>query len=128
MPLKINDISTMPQVDEAITGWEYDILVNKRKQTMVNGDVVYKNIFIKMLGCIQPLKMSEIEVKPEHERDWEWFYLHIKTTYPILTVNQQVFIKGNPYKVMRVKDYGLNAYREYEIIRDYNTSIRGATS
>ena len=21
---------------------------------------------------------------------------------------------------MRVKDYGLNAYREYEIIRDYN--------
>ena len=71
----------MPQVDEAITGWEYDILVNKRKQTMVNGDVVYKNVFIKMRGCLQPLKMSEIEVKPEHERDWEWFYRDYIRTY-----------------------------------------------
>ena len=57
MPLKINDISTMPQVDEAITGWEYDILVNKRKQTMVNGDVVYKN-FYKNAWMYSTFKMS----------------------------------------------------------------------
>ena len=119
MPLKINEISTMPQVPEAIDGWEVDMIANQKRQTMVNGDVVYKNIMVKIRGVLQPLKMSELELKPEQERDWEWFYLHIKTNYAPLTVNQQVFIKGNPYKVMKVKDYSLNSFREYEVIRDY---------
>lgn len=128
MPLKINDISTMPQVDDGITGWEYDVIVNQRRQTMINGDVIYKNVIVKMRGVIQPLRMSDLELKQDFERDWEWFYLHMKTTYPLLSVNQQVFIKGNPFKVMKIKDYGLNAFREYEIIRDYNINIRGASS
>lgn len=119
MPLKINEISTMPQMQEAIDGWEIDVMVNQKRQSMVNGDVVYKNILVKMRSVIQPLKMSELELKTPQEREWEWYYLHIKSTYPQLTVNQQIFIKGNPYKVMRVKDYSLNAFREYEVIRDY---------
>lgn len=119
MPLKINEISTMPQMQEAIDGWEIDVIVNQKRQSMVNGDVVYKNVLVKMRSVIQPLKMSDLELKTPQEREWEWYYLHIKSTYPQLTVNQQVFIKGNPYKVMKVKDYSLNAFREYEVIRDY---------
>lgn len=119
MPLKINQISTMPQMQEAIDGWEIDVMVNQKRQSMVNGDVVYKNVLVKMRSVIQPLKMSDLELKTPQEREWEWYYLHIKSTYPQLTVNQQVFIKGNPYKVMKVKDYSLNAFREYEVIRDY---------
>lgn len=119
MPLKINEISTMPDVSIAIDGWEADVIVNQRRQTMVDGDVVYKNVIVKMRAVIQPLKMSEIELKPEAERDWQWYYLHIKSNYTPLSVNQQVFIKGNPYKVMRVKDYSRNGFFEYEIIRDY---------
>ena len=119
MPLKINEISTMPQMQEAIDGWEIDVMVNQKRQSMVNGDVVYKNVLVKMRSVIQPLKMSDLELKTPQEREWEWYYLHIKSTYPQLTVNQQVFIKGNPYKVMKVKDYSLNAFREYEVIRDY---------
>lgn len=119
MPLKINEISTMPQMQEAIDGWEIDVMVNQKRQSMVNGDVVYKNVLVKMCSVIQPLKMSDLELKTPQEREWEWYYLHIKSTYPQLTVNQQVFIKGNPYKVMKVKDYSLNAFREYEVIRDY---------
>lgn len=123
MPLKINEISTMPQMQEAIDGWEVDMIVNQKRQTMVNGDVVYKNVIVKIRGVLQPLKMSELELKPEQERDWEWFYLHIKNSYPLLTVNQQVIIKGFPFKVMRVKDYGLNGFREIEVIKDYSASI-----
>ena len=123
MPLKINEISTMPQMQEAIDGWEIDVIVNQKRQSMVNGDVVYKNILVKMRSVIQPLKMSDLELKTPQEREWEWFYLHIKSNYPALTVNQQVFIKCNPYKVMKLKDYHLNGFREYEVIRDYEQHL-----
>lgn len=123
MPLKINEISTMPQMQEAIDGWEIDVIVNQKRQSMVDGDVVYKNVLVKMRSVIQPLKMSDLELKTPQEREWEWFYLHIKSNYPALTVNQQVFIKGNPYKVMKLKDYHLNGFREYEVIRDYEQHL-----
>lgn len=119
MPLKINEISTMPQMQEAIDGWEVDMIVNKKRQTMVNGDVVYKDMYIKLRGVWQPFKPEDLLNKEEYARSWSWFYVHVKTTYPELTIGQQIIMRGKTYKVMGIRDYSLNSYRLYEVILDF---------
>ena len=119
MVLKISDISNLPQVDEAIDGWEVDINANKKEQSLSQGDIVYKDIYVKLKGVLQPLRMDELELKDEAQRTWRWYWLHVKKNYPLLQVNQQVYIKGKKYKIMSVKDFSLNSYIEYEVILDY---------
>lgn len=119
MPLKINDISTMPDVSIALDGWQTTLTVNQRRQTMVDGDVVYKNVYVKIPACIQPLKTEDLLVKPENSRNFAWYWLHVKSQYPRLSVNQQFFIKGQPYKIMGVKDWSRSGYIDYECIADF---------
>ena len=110
----------MPDVSIAIDGWNVTLLANERRQTMVNGDVVYKEIYRKISGCLQPMKMEDLLVKPEASRNFAWYWLHVKNTEPRMYVNQQFFIKGQPYKIMAIKDWSRSGYTEYECIADYS--------
>jgi hypothetical protein len=93
--------------------------INQRRQTIVNGDVVYKDVYRNINAVLQPMKTEDLLVKPEASRNFAWYWLHIKKTEPRLYVNQQFFIKNKPYKILGVKDWSLNGYVEYECIEDF---------
>ena len=38
----------MPRVDDVIAGWETEIKTNQRRQILVEGDVKYTNVYVKM--------------------------------------------------------------------------------
>ena len=62
--------------------------------------------------------MEDLLTKPEGQRSWNYYWIHTKSELPFQTADKIVF-KGVRYKITAIKDYGLNGFKELEVILDY---------
>ena len=108
-----------PQVDEVLTGWETSLTLVKVTQSIDEGDRVTTETNITFQGVIQPLRTEQLMAKPENMRSWEWLWIHAKSGSLNLHTGDKIRFNNKLYKVMGVKDYSLNGYVEYEIVKDY---------
>lgn len=111
--------SGMPQMDSTLTGWEVPLTLIKLTQSVVEGDSVTSETQISFQGVWQPLKNEELQLKPEGQRSWEWIWIHARSSSLNLETADKVLFNNRKYKVMQKKDYGLNSFVEYQLIRDY---------
>lgn len=112
-------VSCMPQMAAAFSGWMQNITMSVFTQKVVDNGLVEDHWNeICFAGTIQPLSARAIALKPEGQRAWDWFQIHTFSRLEIST-NDRISWEGQIYKVMAVKDYGLNNYVEYHIVQDY---------
>ena len=113
--------SGMPQISTAFAGWATKITLLKHTETVVNGFVQINNIPISFQGAIQPLSARAIMLKPEGQRSWTWLQLHCLARAIELIPGDQITWNGDIFKVDSLKDYGLNGYIEYHLVRQFQT-------
>lgn len=111
----------MPQMRDTLTGWEVPLTLVKVIQDIVEGDAVFTEQQINFMGCWQPLRDEELQFKPEGQRSWEWIWIHAKSSELNLQTADKVIFNDKRYKVMSVKDYSLNGFVEYQLIRDFES-------
>ena len=111
--------SGMSNMADTLNGWETTITLVKVIQNVVEGDLVTDETNITFQGVIQPLRTEQLITKPENMRSWEWLWIHAKASSLNLKTADKIRWNNKLYKVMGVKDYSLNGYVEYEIVRDY---------
>ena len=112
-------LSGMPQMNTTLNGWEVPITLTKVVQTVTDGDVSYAEQIYSFMGVWQPLRDEQLQFKPEGQRSWSWYWLHVKSGILNLTTSDKVVFNNERYKVMSVKDYSLNGFVEYELVKDY---------
>ena len=88
-------------------------------QDIVEGDLVTTEQKISFVGVWQPLKDEDLQFKPEGQRSWEWIWIHAKSGTLNLQTADKVVFNNKRYKVMSVKDYSLNGFIEYQLVRDF---------
>lgn len=109
----------MPQMATTLNGWEVPLELIRITQDVVEGDLQTTETKIQFKGVWQPLKMEQLELKPEGQRSWEWIWIHAKSSALDLKTADKVIFNNKRFKVMDKKDYGLNGFVEYELCRDY---------
>ena len=109
----------MPNMANTLNGWEVPLQLIRITQEVIDGDAQYKEEFIRFLGVWQPLRDEELQFKPEGQRSWEWIWIHAKSGTLNLETQDKVIFNNKRYKVMNVKDYSLNGFIEYQLVRDY---------
>lgn len=112
-------LTGLPQMANTLNGWEVPISIIKITQSIVDGDVVKGEEQIDFMGVWQPLRDEELQSKPEGQRSWEWYWIHAKSGTLNLQTQDKIKFQGKRFKVMAVKDYSLNGFVEYHIVRDY---------
>lgn len=112
----------MPNMANTLNGWETTITLVKVIQNIVEGDRVISETNITFQGVIQPLRTEQLMAKPENMRSWEWLWIHVKSGSLNLMTGDKIRFNNKLYKVMGVKDYSLNGFVEYEIVRDYENA------
>lgn len=112
----------MPQMNDVIEGWTCEIMTNQRRQMLQDGIITNVDTFVKMRGVIQPLKAEDIALKPEEQRSWAWYEIHVTNNFDVLKNNQVIYIDKRPYKIMARKDYSRNGFRIYHIIEDFTAN------
>lgn len=109
----------MPNMANTLNGWETPLTLVKVTQSIIDGDAVKVETLINFLGVWQPLRDEQLQFKPEGQRSWEWIWIHAKSSTLNLSTQDKVIFNSKRYKVMSVKDYSLNGFIEYELVRDY---------
>ena len=113
-------MNNMPQVEQALEGWTVQFYADYKYQVQVDGEFVDVDQKQKIEAVWQPLKTQEILLKPEGQRNWDWQQMHVNANaYLPLMVGQRIYINNVYYKVMAKKDYSLNGYYEYHVVRDF---------
>lgn len=102
-----------------LNGWEVPLTLVKVFQDIVEGDLVTTEQKISFVGVWQPLKDEDLQFKPEGQRSWEWIWIHAKSGTLNLQTADKVVFNNKRYKVMSVKDYSLNGFIEYQLVRDF---------
>lgn len=111
--------SGMPQMDTTLTGWEIPLTLIRVIQGVNEGELTTTEQTFNFMGVWQPLSSERLELKPEGQRSWEWVWIHAKSSELNLETADKVIFNSRRYKVMSKKDYGLNSFVEYELVRDY---------
>lgn len=109
----------MPNMRNTLNGWEVPLNLIRVKQSIVDGDAVKTEEFIRFLGVWQPLRDEELQFKPEGQRSWEWIWIHAKSGTLNLQTQDKIIFNNKRYKIMNIKDYSLNGFIEYHLVRDY---------
>ncbi len=112
-------LSGMPQMQTTLTGWEVPLTLTKMIQSVNDGFVSFTEQTFNFMGVWQPLKDEQLQFLPENQRSWEWIWIHAKASELNLQTADKVIFNDKRYKVMAVKDYCLNGFIEYQLVRDY---------
>lgn len=120
MAKKLNEISQMPQMNAAFSGWLNDIVLTVIAQSIGDdGFVSDDSRQITYKGTIQPLSPEQINNKPDGQRSFKWLQIHAFAGTLNLKTNDRIVYSGTSYKVMGIYDYSLNNYIEYHVIEDF---------
>lgn len=109
---------SIPHIQFALNCWESPITLVKVTQSQVDYETVNTEEEITFKGVVQPLTAEALQIKPLEMRSWEWLMIHTRTSAEIST-NDLIRYNGKDYKVMFEKDYSLNGYFEYHLVKDY---------
>lgn len=109
----------MPQMDTTLNGWEVPLTLIKVTQNIIDGDLSTTETTIRFQGVWQPLSAEQLSLLPEGQRSWENVWIHAKSSELNLETADKVIFNARRYKITQKKDYGLNGFVEYMLIRDY---------
>lgn len=109
---------TFPDVGDAMLDWFQPMVFGVVVKTVVNAQVVEDMTEVSFQGVWQPLSARRLQMKPEGQQAWSWFWLHADPSLN-LEVDNIIRYTGTQYRVAAKKDYRLNGYVEYELVQDY---------
>lgn len=114
-----NLINGMPNMSTTLTGWEIPLELEIIKQAINDGDAVKSVQKVQFMGVWQPMKTEDLQCLPEGQRSWDWYWIHAKSGTLNLQTQDKIIFNGRRYKVMKIKDYSLNGFIEYNVILDF---------
>ena len=115
--------SGQPNMRETLTGWEVPLSLVKITQDVFEGDLVTTETTYNFQGVWQPLSAEQLSLLPEGQRSWENVWIHAKSGSLNLETADKVIFNNRRYKITQKKDYGLNGFVEYMLIRDYENGF-----
>lgn len=118
-PANLKALSGMPQMAATLSGWEVPLTLVKITQDVVEGLLSTTETEIIFQGVWQPLRDEQLELKPEGQRSWKYYWIHAKSGTLDLETADKIIFQGKRYKVVERKDYSLNGFIEYQVCEDY---------
>lgn len=123
MAKKINQITSMPQMRVAFSGWKTQITMTRLTRNIdatTGFDASTSETFV-FKGTVQPLSDETLELKPDAQRGFEWLQVHVElntsdTIAVNLNIGDIILYNDRRYRVNGKKDYSLNNYIEYHIM------------
>ncbi len=111
-------IRPMPTATSTLLGWMTDLGLTKVVKKVVGARTVEVIEPIAGRGTWQPLKGSQLEIKPEGERSWDWVEIHISPNV-LLETDDIISRRGVQYRVMQLFGYDDNGLRIYHLVTGY---------
>lgn len=104
----------LPNLSNAVRAWLQPLSIDRITKSIVNYQAVETKTTITFTGVVAPLSQTELEIKPEGQRNWRWLEVH--TTVDLsLALDDIVVFKSRKYRVMGLSDFVDYGYYRYEL-------------
>jgi len=121
----IDGSSALPDMSPAILEYLQPMNFGCIEKQLVNGYIQEVVVTKKTLAVKQAFSPKQLMMKPEGQRDWNWFKIH--TLSNIKLQPDSVFILGKTrYRIMSLFDYPEYGYIEYDVREDYQGDLPNA--
>lgn len=109
----------LPNLSSAVRAWSQMLEFVIVSKSIENFETAETYTTRKVLGTKQPLKPQRIAIKPEGQRSWKWFELHL-TPQVVLNIDDLIMFGGcDQFRVMAKSDYSEYGYISYEICQGF---------
>ena len=110
----------LPNMANAIMAWQQTITVEVITKTLVNYQVTETKTPVSFLGVLINLQSTQLELKPEGQRQWNWVEVHSLTDLEV-KLDDEVVIKNRRFRVMASADYSDYGYYRYELAEAFTS-------
>lgn len=117
IPLNANS-GTVPDAGTALDDWYQVMTFGIITKTVSDFQVIETVVNTTFMGVWQPLSGRQLMMKPEGQRQWNWWMLHSQLQLE-LKIDDVVIYLTKQYRVMANKNYTLEQYRYYELCEDW---------
>ncbi len=109
----------LPNLNNAVMAWAQQLEFVVVSKDIENFEIGENYVTRRVLGTKQPLKPQRLAIKPEGQRAWKWFELHISPQVKIQVDDIIRFGCGDQYRVMGKEDFSEYGYCYYEICQGF---------
>lgn len=111
--------SGVPNMADALSNWFSQLKIGKVVKTVVDFQLSESVSYYDVLAVLQPFTTRQLQVKPEGQRAWQWFTLHIKSPDLEFCLDEIALIKNRKYRIMQKFEWEDYGYIEYQLVEDY---------
>lgn len=104
----------LPNLANAVRAWVQPFTFERISKTIVNYQMVETKTTVSFQGVVAPLKQTDLEVKPEGQRQWRWLEVH-STIDLSLALDDKLIWKNVTYRVMAAQTWDDYGYYKYEL-------------
>lgn len=112
---------TLPDVSGALFDYFQEMTFTTIVKSVVNFQVVETPTNIVFQGLWQPFTGRQLSMRPEGQRKWKYSNVFSQINLS-LTADDVLSYLGVQYRVLRVNDYSLYQYYQYELVEDFTGS------
>ncbi len=76
----LKNVGTLPRVDGAVNSWGVPLTVNLVSRLITEFTSIETLTPVSTVGVLQSYSTRELMVRPENERQFQWWMLHVKAT------------------------------------------------
>ena len=118
--MSVSQVScAQPNMRDTITGWSEKLVFVLLYKKIVNRENVDERREFTCMGVVQPFSSQGLKIKPEGQRSWKWWMLHVSAAID-LPDGAEFILREIRYKIMSRKPYSRNGYFEYELVESFS--------
>jgi hypothetical protein len=104
----------LPNLSGAVMAWVQPFSVDRITKTITNYQAVETKTTMTFKGIVAPLKQTDLELKPEGQRQWRWLEIH-STTDLNFALDDQLIWRTVTYRIMAAQNWADYGYYRYEL-------------
>jgi hypothetical protein len=120
VPLNANS-GTMPDASTALDDWMQIMTFGIITKVVSDFQVIETVVSTTFMGVWQPLTGRQLMMKPEGQRQWNYFSLHVYRGLN-LKIDDVIIYLTKQYRVIAKKYYVLEQFQYYELVEDWISS------
>jgi hypothetical protein len=117
--LPLTSASNLPNVQGALDNWLVKMLIGTIVKSTIDFQLSETVSWVEYQVVLQPFTTKKLQVKPEGQRAWAWWELHIKGTDQEFCLDDQIFIKDKKCRIMQKFEWASYGYTEYQVVEDF---------
>lgn len=114
--------STLPNLQGALDNWYQKVVISILTKSNIDFQLSETASSVEYMVVVQPFTTRQLIIKPEGQRAWNWYTIHVKGTDFEPCMDDVIFFDKKRYRIMQKFEWSQYGYTEIQAVEDFGVS------